>query len=181
LIVWITGISGAGKTTLCTQLSRLLKPHIPELVEIDGDFVRETFGNNLGFKEPDRFEQIRRIQRLARELDRQGLVVLVAALYANSELLSWNRDNIEDYFEIYLDAPLSLVQARDAKGLYAKAARGEMPDVVGIDVPWHAPQNADLRVDASQAPGPEILAREVAMRIPRFAAILSDTTVSVTA
>ncbi|MEM9107720.1 MAG: adenylyl-sulfate kinase [Pseudomonadota bacterium] len=181
MIVWITGISGAGKTTLCNELSGLLKPSIPELVVIDGDFVRETFGNTLGYKEQDRVEQIQRIQRLARELDRQGLVVLVAALYANSTLLAWNRDNFNDYFEIYLDAPLTLVQSRDAKGLYAKAARGEMPDVVGIDVPWHAPQQADLHVDAAQAPAPSDLARDVAMRIPQFAAILATNSASLSA
>lgn len=181
MIVWITGISGAGKTTLCDELSSLLKPNIPELVVIDGDFVRETFGNSLGYKEQDRIEQIKRIQRLARELDRQGLVVLVAALYANSTLLSWNRENFADYFEIYLDAPLTLVQSRDAKGLYAKAARGEMPDVVGIDVPWHAPQQADLRIDATKAPAPGDLARDVAMRIPQFAAVLSSDAQSISA
>lgn len=181
MIVWITGISGAGKTTLCDELSALLKPNIPELVVIDGDFVRETFGNTLGYKEQDRIVQIQRIQRLARELDRQGLVVLVAALYANGDLLSWNRENFANYFEVYLDAPLTLVQARDAKGLYAKAARGEMPDVVGIDVPWHAPQNADLHVDATRAPAPRELALDVAKRIPQFAGVLSTSAESLSA
>lgn len=174
MIIWITGISGAGKTTLCDALARLVKPRLPELVVIDGDVVREIFGGALGYSEPERVQQIRRIQHLARELDRQGLVVLVAALYARADLLAWNRQNFQDYFEVYLDATLGLVQKRDAKGLYRKAAAGEMPCVVGIDVPWNAPAHADLRIDADQAPNPESLAVTVAAKVPRLAAALPE-------
>lgn len=172
MIVWITGISGAGKKTLCDALRTLLKPQLPELVVVDGDIVREIFGNDLGHSEPERVRQIRRIQALARELDRQGLVVLVAAVYARADLLQWNREHFSAYFEIHLDAPLALVQERDAKGLYAKAARGEMPCVVGIDVPWHPPAGCDLRIDATRAARPAELAFEVARRVPRLAAAL---------
>lgn len=172
MVVWITGISGAGKTTLCAALCTLLKPRLAELVVVDGDTVREIFGNDLGHSEPERVRQIRRIQALARELDRQGLVVLVAAVYARVDLLQWNRATFSDYFEVHLDAPLTLVQSRDAKGLYAKAARGEMPDVVGLDVPWHPPVGCDLRLDASRGAPPIELAREVARRVPRLAAAL---------
>jgi len=172
LVVWITGISGAGKTTLCEALSALLKPSLPELVLIDGDVVRNIFGGDLGYGEEDRARQIKRIQGLAQELDRQGLVAIVGALYAHPDLLAWNRQNFSDYFEIYLDAPLTLVQQRDAKDLYGKAARGEMSDVVGIDVPWHAPENPDLRIDATEALAPSELAKSVAMQIPRFAEVL---------
>ena len=172
MVVWITGISGAGKTTLCEALSALLKPSLPELVLIDGDIVRKIFGGDLGYGEEDRVRQIKRIQGLAGELDRQGLVAIVAAVYARPDLLAWNRQNFSDYFEVYLDAPLTLVQQRDAKDLYGKAARGEMSDVVGIDVPWHAPENADLRIDATEALAPSELAKTVAMQIPRFAEVL---------
>ena len=147
MIIWITGISGAGKTTLCEALRRLLKPRLPELVLLDGDVIRDIFGNDLGFAEPDRMRQIRRIQSIALELDRQGLVVLVAALYAHPSLLEWNRQNFTAYFEIYLEASLPLVQARDPKGLYAKVKRGEMKEVVGLDIPWHSPTSPDLRID----------------------------------
>lgn len=174
MVIWITGISGAGKTTLCDALIKLVKPRLPELVVIDGDVVRDIFGGALGYSEPERVQQIGRIQALARELDRQGLVVLVAALYANADLLAWNRQNFQDYFEIYLDASLTLVQKRDAKGLYAKAARGDMPHVVGIDIPWNAPSYADLRISSDQAPDPGRLAVTVAAKIPRLAAALPE-------
>lgn len=172
MVVWITGLSGAGKTTLCEALQALLKPRIPELVLIDGDVVREIFGSDLGFGEADRARQIKRIQSLARELDKQGQVVIVAALYAHPDLLGWNRRHFKDYFEIYLDAPLSLVRQRDPKGLYGKAARGEMEFVVGIDVPWNPPANPDLRIDVATVPRPAELAKSVAQAIPRFAAAL---------
>ncbi|WP_246270747.1 adenylyl-sulfate kinase [Hongsoonwoonella zoysiae] len=172
VVVWVTGLSGSGKTTLCAALRSLLKPRIPELVLIDGDIVREIFGGDLGFGEADRARQIKRIQSLARELDKQGQVVIVAALYAHPDLLHWNRQNFKDYFEIYLDAPLSLVRQRDPKGLYGKAARGEIESVVGIDVPWNPPANPDLRIDVATVPKPAELARNVAQAIPRFAAAL---------
>ncbi len=139
---------------------------------LDGDIIREIFGNDLGFKERDRIRQIRRIQGLARELERQGLVVLVGALYARADLLAWNRENFSTYFEIYLDASLALVREHDANGLYGKAARGEMASVVGIDIPWHAPTRADLHITVTRAIRPDDLAIEVASRIPRFTAAL---------
>src|SRR5580698_9930829 len=116
MIIWVTGISGAGKTTLCLALQRILKPKLPELVLLDGDVIRDIFGNDLGFAEADRKRQIARIQSIARELDRQDLVVLVAALYSHPSLLEWNRNNFPSYFEIYLEASISLVSSRDPKG-----------------------------------------------------------------
>ena len=123
MVIWITGLSGAGKTTLATALYEAMKPRLPTLVRIDGDEVRALFGNSLGFTESDRRLQIQRLQSLATMLDGQGLVVIVAALYAHPELLAWNRDHFSDYFEVYLEASLELVRSRDPKGLYAKAAR----------------------------------------------------------
>jgi len=147
MVIWMTGLSGAGKTTLCEALTRRLKPALPALTILDGDVVRQVFGGDLGHSEADRVTQIRRIQSLAEMLDRQGLVVLVAALYAHPDLLAWNRATFDDYFEIYLNAPLDLVRRRDPRGLYGKAAAGQMPDVVGLDIPWHAPVNPDLTID----------------------------------
>lgn len=172
MIVWITGLSGAGKTSLCEALYRRLKPRLPELVVLDGDVIRGMFGHELSHCEADRVKQIKRIQAIARELDRQGLVVIVAALYAHPDLLRWNRENFSGYFEVYLDAPLALVKSRDPKGLYAKAERGDMPHVVGVDIPWHAPTEFDLRIDASDAPPPDEMALEVLLAIPRLAGAL---------
>lgn len=166
MVIWITGISGSGKTTICDTIWRLAKPHIPELVNLDGDVVRDIFNDKLGYEEPDRVRQIRRIQRLAKMLDAQGMIVLVAALYAHTDLLTWNRENFADYAEIYLDAPLALVQDRDPKGLYEMARSGEMKNVVGIDIPWHAPEAPTLRVEMTPSLTPEGAARQVLDAIP---------------
>ena len=172
MVIWITGLSGAGKSTLCRELSRRLKPVAPQLVVLDGDEVREAFGDGLGFTEPDRHVQIRRVQRLARLLSSQGLLVLVAVVYANDELLAWNRTHIPGYVEIYLRASLELLARRDSKGLYGRAARGDTRDVVGLDIPWHAPAAPDLVLDADSAETSEVFADRVIATVPALARLL---------
>ena len=169
MVIWLTGISGAGKTTLSDAIARRFKRFVPELVQIDGDEIRELFGASLSYREPDRYEQIQRIQRLARMLDRQNMLVLVAALYGHPDLFARNREIFSEYFEVYLKAPLDLVQRRDPKDLYRKVTLGEMDNVVGIDIPWHAPENPHLQIDAEQEVDPDALALDVARRIPRLA------------
>ena len=168
MIIWITGLSGSGKTTLCTTLYERLKPVIPELVVLDGDVIRRAYGNDLTHSESDRVRQVHRLRNLAITLAEQDLVVLVGVLYANPDLLAWNRKNLPAYTEIYLDASLETVMARDNKGLYVAAQRGEMPDVVGLDIPWHAPRNPDLRLDVDAAESPERHADRVILAIPKF-------------
>ncbi len=174
MVIWITGISGAGKTTLSNAIAKKFKPFIPELVQIDGDEIRELFGANLSFEESGRRQQIKRIQRLAHMLDRQGMLVLVSALYGHPELFAWNRDNFSKYYEIYIEAPLDLVQKRDSKSLYHKASTGEMPNVVGLDIPWHAPAHPELKLDAELEENPEALALRVAQNIPELAGRLGN-------
>lgn len=166
MVIWLTGLSGSGKSSLCTALYALLKPARPGLVRLDGDEIRAAFGSDLSFKEPDRFRQISRIQRIAKMLADQGLDVLVAALYANPELLAWNRANLPGYFEVYLEAEIDFLMGRDTKALYARARRGEIADVVGVDIPWHAPRNPDLVIASATAPAPELLARRVLEALP---------------
>ena len=168
MVIWITGLSGAGKTTLCQALYQLLKPHLPQVVLLDGDAVRAVFDQEIGYREVDRLAHVRRIQRLAKLLSDQGQVVLVAVLYSHPDLLGWNREQLQPYVEVYLRAPLEVLRQRDTKDLYAKALAGERVDVVGIDIPWHAPQQADLVVDMEDPEPPERLARTVIAAIPRL-------------
>lgn len=174
MVIWLTGLSGAGKTTIAEALARLLKPRLPELVLIDGDMIRDLFGAGLGFDEAARREQIGRLQRLSGLLARQGQVVVVAALYAHPDLLDWNRTHLPGYFEVYVNAPLALVQQRDVKGLYAKAKAGTMPNVVGMDIPWHAPERPDLVIDSGEGESPEASARRIIGRVPRLAAAAAE-------
>lgn len=172
MVIWITGLSGAGKTTLCSALYRQLKPSLPHLVYLDGDVIRAAFGHNLGHTEPDRVKQVQRLQAMSRVLADQGLIVLVAVLYAHADLLAWNREHLKGYFEVYIQASLDTVRRRDSKGLYAKADAGAMKDVVGIDIPWHAPRHPDLVLDADHAAPPEAWARRVIDAAPALQAVI---------
>jgi len=166
MVIWLTGLSGAGKTTLCTELVTRLKPRLPQLVVLDGDAIRASISGDLGYTEADRVIQIGRVQRLARMLSTQDLVVLVAVVYANPELLAWNRQHIPDYFEVYLRAPLATVTTRDAKGIYGRAARGETSNVVGVDIPWHEPVAPDLVLDTDGRRPVSDLADDVIAAVP---------------
>jgi cytidine diphosphoramidate kinase len=168
MAIWITGLSGAGKTSLSEALVRLLKPSLPELLVLDGDAIRALYGRDLGHCEESRRVQIGRLQHLAQFLSGQGQIVLVAALYSHPDLLAENRRTLPNYFEIYIDAPLSLLRERDSKGLYAAALAGHVSNVVGVDIPWHPPLQPDLRIDAAKAASPSELALQVANRIPRL-------------
>ena len=173
MVIWVTGLSGSGKTTLCNAIRRSVKKAVPELVLLDGDQVRAAFGHDLGHREEDRVVGFKRLQNIAGLLSKQGLTVVVAAVYSNPELLKWNRGNFRDYFEIYLDASIDTVRDRDDKGLYAKALTGEISDVVGIDIPLNIPQSPDLVLDANHPDTPERMARQIINAIPYFARALN--------
>ncbi len=173
MVVWLAGLSGAGKTTIAEAIVSVIKPALPGLVLIDGDVIRELFGAGLGFEEDARKEQIGRIQRLALFLARQNVPVIVAALYANPDLLQWNRANLPGYFEVYVDTPLATVEARDTKGLYSKARRGDLLHIVGLDIPWHAPRNPDMVVH-SVGTTPESIALKIIEAVPQLGAALHN-------
>ena len=169
MVIWVTGLSGAGKTTVCRLLYERLKPAVPELVLLDGDAIRESLSTDLGFDEPDRVRQITRVQRLAKLLSDQQLIVLVAVVYANSDLLEWNRKHNPLYIEVLMDTPLAVVQRRDPKGLYGRVARGETHDVVGVDIAWNPPTRPDLVIDPDRCPTPADGAAAIARAVPRLA------------
>ena len=150
MVIWITGISGAGKTTIATSIIQNYKHRFHNLVNIDGDVVRELYGSDLGYEEKDRISQIKRMQKLCLFLENQNLIVIASALYSNFELMDWNRKNFSEYFEIYLNASLDLVKKRDPKGIYQKFVKGEEKNLVGIDIPWHEPKKPNLVIDMDE-------------------------------
>lgn len=168
MVIWITGLSASGKTTLCQTIYTRLKPRLPELVMVDGDQVRALFGGDLGHTEQDRVVQIKRVQSLTAMLQSQGLVVLVAALYAHPDLLAWNRATFSNYVEVYLEASIDLVRQRDPRGLYARYDANQTLNVVGLDIPWRPPVAPDLTFDVATASA-EDLASRLITAIPRLA------------
>jgi adenylylsulfate kinase-like enzyme len=151
-VIWVTGLSGAGKTTLCGALHEQLREPLRKqgraMVLLDGDVVREAFGSDLGYTASDRVIQVQRMQRLTRMLTQQGIVVVVAALYSTPELLAWNRAELPGYFEVYLRASIDSLAGRDPKGLYAQYAGGAMTNVVGLDITYTPPAHPDIVFDA---------------------------------
>lgn len=139
LTVWFTGLSGAGKTTLCRRVqTELLARGFPVEV-LDGDSVREYLCSDLGFSEDDRRENIKRIAYVAQLLTRNGVVVLVAAIspYRNSREAA--RASIGNFLEVFVNAPLPVCEARDPKGLYRRARAGALLKFTGIDDPYEEP------------------------------------------
>ena len=174
MVIWLTGLSGSGKTTICREIWAMAKPQMPELVILDGDAIRELYGSDLDYSEPSRHRQIGRLRTLAKFLASQGQTVLVAALYSHPDLLAENRRILPGYFEVYVQASLELVAGRDSKGLYAGAAAGRIKDVVGVDIPWRAPDRADLVLDADAGHSPKEMALATLRCIDRFQSIVRE-------
>jgi len=168
MVIWITGISGSGKSTIAMELMKLFKNKVPELINIDGDNIREVFDEKLGYLENDRKKHINRIQRLCLLLDKQEQVIITSALYSNKDILSWNRKNFSEYYEIYLDASIELVQKRDTKGLYSKYEKGLEKNIVGLDIPWHQPENPDLKIDFKNNYTVEEVVKKIIEIVPKF-------------
>jgi adenylylsulfate kinase-like enzyme len=175
MVIWITGLSGSGKTTLSLALRDLIKPALPHTVLIDGDTIRAAFGPALGYSEPERVIQIERIQKLAKILDEQDQIVVVAALYAHPTLLDWNRKNFQEYFEVYIQTSFELLDERDQKGLYSGARSGTTEHVVGFDVPWHEPETPDFIIEGDLQENPDTLARALIQKNTNLTGLISQS------
>tara|TARA_B110000238_G_scaffold193118_1_gene229179 strand:+ start:489 stop:992 length:504 start_codon:yes stop_codon:yes gene_type:complete len=147
MVIWITGLSASGKTTLSKTFEKKYKKFIPNMVLLDGDIIRELFGGDLGFTINDRIIQIKRLQSLSQFLEKQSILVVVAALYSDNEILEQNRNKFKDYFQVYLKGDLSELKKREFKGLYKGAIEGKIKNVVGVDIKWNEPVNSDLIFD----------------------------------
>ena len=149
-VIWFTGLSGSGKTTIAHVVEeKLLDAGVP--VEIlDGDVVRENLSKGLGFSKEDRDTNIRRIAFVAHLLQRNGTFVITAAISPYRDIRDEARAMIKDFVEVYADAPLEVCEERDVKGLYAKARAGEIKGFTGIDDPYEAPENAEVIVKTGE-------------------------------
>ena len=148
LTIWLTGLSGAGKSTLAQRLVPELRARGKKVEVLDGDIVRENLSKGLGFSKEDRDTNIRRIGFVSNLLTRNGVAVIVAAISPYRAVRDEVRDVIEDFVEVHVDCTIDELTRRDVKGLYAKALAGEIKGFTGIDDPYEAPLDPDVRVDS---------------------------------
>jgi adenylylsulfate kinase len=144
LAVWFTGLSGAGKTTICRYVQIELATRDITVEVLDGDVVRKHLCKDLGFSEADRKENVRRITQVTKLLTRHGKVVLVAAIAPYRSSREEARSNIDKFIEVYVNAPLAVCERRDTKGLYHKARIGMISGFTGIDDPYEVPLSPDV-------------------------------------
>ena len=142
--VWFTGFSGAGKSTIANALSEELKSRGHNLEMLDGDEIRENLTKDLGFSKEDRDTNIRRIGFVAKLLARNGVIVLVPVISPYRAIRDEMRQQIDNFVEVFVNAPLSVCEERDVKGLYKKARAGEIKQFTGIDDPYEPPANPEI-------------------------------------
>jgi bifunctional enzyme CysN/CysC len=161
-VVWFTGLSGAGKSTIANLVEKRLHAEGIHTYLLDGDNVRHGLNKDLGFSEADRHENIRRIAEVSRLMVDAGLVVLTSFISPFRAERAMARALLEEgeFIEVHVDTPLDVAEERDTKGLYAKARRGELPDFTGIDSPYEAPEAPEVRVDTTSTT-PEEAAEQV--------------------
>jgi adenylylsulfate kinase len=151
-VIWFTGLSSSGKTTLASNLEKELFFRRFFCQVLDGDNIRTGINNNLGFSAEDRLENIRRIAEVSRLMINAGIITICSFISPTEEIRKMARNIIgeKDFIEIFLNPPLEVCEQRDSKGLYEKARAGIIKDFTGISAPFEAPANPDLEIDTSQ-------------------------------
>src|SRR6202022_3173340 len=147
--VWLTGLSGAGKSTITALLSEELRRRGRRVEVLDGDEVRENLSKGLGFSKEDRDTNIRRIGWVADRLTRNGVFVIVAAISPYRAVRDEVRQLVGDFVEVHVDCSLEVLTERDVKGLYARALAGEIKNFTGVSDPYEAPLRPEVRVDSA--------------------------------
>lgn len=147
-IIWLTGLSGSGKTTIATELADALRRERPGVCVLDGDELRRGVNSDLGFSPEDRAENVRRVAEMARLLAGEGLIVIVALISPfqkdRSNARAIARAAEVDFIEVYLNCPMDVCERRDPKGLYKKARTGTLTAFTGIDSGYEAPQEPEI-------------------------------------
>jgi bifunctional enzyme CysN/CysC len=147
-VLWFTGLPGAGKSTIANAVEQRLNEHGCHTYLIDGDNIRGGLNRDLGFTEADRVENVRRVAEVARLFADAGLIAIVSLIspYRSDRLMARERLEEGEFVEVFVDTPLDVCRRRDPKGLYAKAARGELVNFTGVDAPYETPERPEMRL-----------------------------------
>jgi len=148
--LWFTGLSGAGKSTLANLAADELRRRGRKVEILDGDEVRTNLSKGLGFGKEDRDTNIKRIGYVCKLLTRNGVVAISAAISPYREVRDYNRDQISNFIEVYVECSIAELTRRDVKGLYKKALAGEIKNFTGVSDPYEAPLHAEITVDSGK-------------------------------
>ncbi len=164
-VVWFTGLSGAGKSTIANMVERKLHEQGRHTYLLDGDNVRHGLNRDLGFTDADRVENIRRVAEVAALMVDAGLLVLVSFIspFRAERRMARERVGEDEFLEVHIDTPLRVAEERDVKGLYDKARRGELPNFTGIDSPYEPPERPELRIDTTAMSAEDAADRIIAL------------------
>lgn len=151
-VVWLTGLSGAGKSTVAVQLEQRLQARGVHTYLLDGDKLRQGLNRDLGFSAADRVENVRRVAEVAALMVDAGLVVIAALIspFRQDRALARERFAPGQFIEVFVDVPLAVAESRDPKGLYRKARAGLLKEFTGIDSPYESPEAPELRLPTAE-------------------------------
>ena len=169
VMIWFTGLSGSGKSTIAIALERELQKRGLLCRILDGDNIRSGINNNLGFSAEDRIENIRRIAEIGKLFVDTGIITIAAFISTNNDIreMAANIIGKENFMEIYVSTPIEECERRDVKGLYAKARKGEIKNFTGISAPFEAPQHPALSLDTSKLSVEESVNKLLELILPR--------------
>uniref|UniRef100_UPI0035689870 adenylyl-sulfate kinase n=1 Tax=Bacteroides stercoris TaxID=46506 RepID=UPI0035689870 len=170
VMIWFTGLSGSGKSTIAIALERELHKCGLLCRILDGDNIRSGINNNLGFTEADRIENIRRIAEVSKLFVDTGIITIAAFISPSNDIreMAANIIGKDDFLEVYVSTPIEECERRDVKGLYAKARRGEIKNFTGISAPFEAPAHPALTLDTSALSLEESVNKLLELILPRI-------------
>ena len=170
VMIWFTGLSGSGKSTIAIALERELHKRGLLCRILDGDNIRSGTNNNLGFTEADRIENIRRIAEVSKLFVDTGIITIAAFISPSNDIreMAANIIGKDDFLEVYVSTPIEECERRDVKGLYAKARRGEIKNFTGISAPFEAPAHPALTLDTSALSLKESVNKLLELILPRI-------------
>ncbi len=170
VMIWFTGLSGSGKSTIAIALERELHKRGLLCRILDGDNIRSGINNNLGFTEADRIENIRRIAEVSKLFVDTGIITIAAFISPSNDIreMAANIIGKDDFLEVYVSTPIEECERRDVKGLYAKACRGEIKNFTGISAPFEAPAHPALTLDTSALSLKESVNKLLELILPRI-------------
>jgi len=187
ITLWMTGLSGSGKSTISVALEKALVEHQPKsyfVYRLDGDNLRYGLNRDLGFAPEDRKENVRRVSEVAKLFAEAGAIVIAGLISPYKEDRQYARELHENaslpFLEVFIDAPLAVVQQRDPKGLYAKAAEGKIKNFTGVDAPYDVPQSPEIHIktdERSIVEAANVIMRkldEVGINLPRKFRMVDD-------